>query len=123
MFVFGEGSADAFDEGGGVELGAEDFVGAVGEDGDAPVAEEGDELVVMRGLDFGAEPLGGVDALFAFDVDEYEVERLCFEEDNSLGVGEGGVYEEAGEAQDLVAEGAKNLAAADVEDGFWFRRI
>ena len=79
MFVFGEGSADAFDEGGGVELGAEDFVGAVGEDGDAPVAEEGDQLVGVRGFDLGAEALGVADAFFPFDVDEDEVKRLSFE--------------------------------------------
>ena len=45
--VFGSGCwrddvAHALGEGGGVELGAEDLVGAVGHDGDAPVADEGD---------------------------------------------------------------------------------
>ena len=46
--------AHALDEGRGIELGAEDFVRAVGHDGDAPVADEGDKLPGLRGLDLGA---------------------------------------------------------------------
>ena len=41
-------------KGGGIELGAEDFVGAVRHNGYAPVADEGDELSGLRGLDGGA---------------------------------------------------------------------
>jgi hypothetical protein len=51
---WGDDFAHALGEGGGIELGAEDFVGAVGHDGDAPIADEGDELAGLRGLDLGA---------------------------------------------------------------------
>jgi hypothetical protein len=43
--------AHALGEGGWVELGAQDLVRAVGHDGDAPVADEGDELLVLSGFD------------------------------------------------------------------------
>jgi hypothetical protein len=65
--------AYALGEGGRVELGAEDFVGAVGHDGDAPVADEGDQLLGLRGLDLGAEMLGLWNAGLSFDVDEDEI--------------------------------------------------
>ena len=64
------------DERSWVEFSAEDFVGAIGKDGDAPVADEGDELAVVRGLDLGAEALGFVDDRFAFDIDEHEIPGL-----------------------------------------------
>ena len=118
MSVIFEGLADAGDEGGGVEFGAENLVGAVGEDGDAPVAEEGDELVVMRGLDFGAEPLGGVDALFAFDVDEDEVRCLLAEERETLVDVTGGFDSEAGEAEDLVTDGRSGRLRAQLKVHF-----
>ena len=50
---WGNDIANALGEGGGVELGSDDFVRAVGHDGDAPVADEGDELAGLRGLDLG----------------------------------------------------------------------
>ena len=43
--------AHALGEGGGVELGAENLVRAVGHDGDAPIANEGDELAGLSGFD------------------------------------------------------------------------
>lgn len=51
--VWGDDVAQALGEGSGIELGTENFVGAVGHDGDAPVADEGDELTGLRGLDLG----------------------------------------------------------------------
>ena len=51
---WGDDFAHALGEAGGIELGAEDFVRAVGHDGDAPVADEGDKLSGLRGLDLGA---------------------------------------------------------------------
>ena len=55
--VFDEGFADTSDEGGGIKFGAENLVGAVGQDGYAPVAHEGDELAGVDRLDFRAEAL------------------------------------------------------------------
>jgi hypothetical protein len=106
----------AVDEGLGVELGAEDFVGAVGLDGYAPVADEGDPLLVLRGLDLGAEMLCVLDCAVAFYVDQDEIVLAAPEHREAFGEGEGGVNVEAGGAQDLIAQGAKHLPAADVQD-------
>ncbi len=94
---------DAGDEGGWVELGAEDFVGAVGVDGDAPVADKGDELTVVQGFYFRAEALGLVKAFGSFDIDENEGERVGAEEREGFVGGTGGKHVVAGKAQDLVA--------------------
>lgn len=112
-----EDSVDAFDEGPGVELGAEDLVGTVGEDGDAPVADEGDELAGMSGPDGGAEGLGVVDAGDPLDVNQDEGVGARGEEGESLGGAERGVDFVAGDAEDLIAQGAKHVALAEVEDG------
>ena len=123
VLVLFDHSANTLDEGSGIELRAYDVIGAVGEDGDAPVAEEGDELVGVRGLGLRAEALGGVNSLFAFDIDEDEVVGAALEHHETVSAREGGVDRVAGETQDLVPEGAKDLAMTDVKDGLWFRRI
>jgi len=102
----------------GVELGADNLVGAVGEQGDAPVADEGDELAGMDGLDLGAEALGVGHGGFAFDVDEDEVGCLLVEERETFVDVACGFDDEAGEAQDLVTNGPEDLALTDVKDGF-----
>lgn len=101
-----EHGSDAFDEGFGVELGAEDLVGAVGEDGYAPVADEGYELARIGGLDGGAEEFCFVDAFLPFYVDEDEVVGVAIKECERLGGVEGRVDIVARETEDLVAEGA-----------------
>jgi hypothetical protein len=112
-----EHGAYAFYEGFGVEFGAQDLVGAVGEDGYSPVADEGYELAGVGGFDVGAEGFGVVDSGFAFYVDEDEVVGCGQEQGEAFGVVEAGVYLVAGEAEDLIAEGTKHLAAAYVEYG------
>ena len=98
-----EGFADTFYEGGRVEFGAEDFVGAVGEDGYAPVADEGHRLFGLSGLDLGAEVLGTADAGFTFDVDEDEIVLAAPEHRQPFFEAEAGIYVEAGVAKDLIA--------------------
>jgi hypothetical protein len=114
---FCEDLFDAGDERGGVELGAQDVVGAVGKKGDAPVADEGYELAVVCSLDLGAEVLGFSDAFFAFNVDEDEVVRACGEKGHSVAEDAGGVYLIARDAENLVTQWAEHLALADVQDG------
>ena len=92
---WGNDIANALGEGGGVELGSDDFVRAVGHDGDAPVADEGDELAGLRGLDLGAEMFGLRDAGFSFDIDENEIVVAGREHGESFAMGEGGVDVEA----------------------------
>jgi len=65
-----EDGLDAVDHGLRVELAADDVVGAVGEDGDAVVADEGHFLIGTVGLDFTAELLGGGDASIPLDIDD-----------------------------------------------------
>ncbi len=98
-----EDVADALNEGFGVELRADDLVRAVGEDGDAPVADEGYELIGVGGFDLGAEGLGDMDAGLAFYVDEDEVVWAAIENYDRLGVAQGGVDIVAIEAEDLIA--------------------
>ena len=104
-----EGGVDAGDEGGGVELGADDFVRAVGEGGYTPVADEGYELAVVGGFDFGAEALSESDALFAFNVYDDEIERPAVEHREGFGEDAGGGDLVAGDAENLVAEGSQNF--------------
>lgn len=113
-----EGGVDAGYEGGGVELGADDFVGAVGEGGYAPVADEGYELAVVAGLDFSAETLGEGDALFAFNVYHDEIEGAAVEDGESFGEVAGGGDLVAGDPEDLVAEGSQNFTLTEMEDRF-----
>ena len=113
--------ADAADEGCGIELGAKDFVGAVGMDSDAPVADEGNELAVLGGLDLGTETLGVMETGLALDVDEDEVEVAGPEEGEGLVDVAGGIHFEAGDTEDLIAKRAEHLALAEVEDLLLFR--
>jgi hypothetical protein len=87
----GDDFAHALEEGGGIELGAEDFVRAVGHDGDAPVADEGDKLFWFRGLDLGAKMLGLRNAGLALDIDKNEIVMAAPEDGQSFGLAEGGV--------------------------------
>src|SRR5262249_7796858 len=113
----GHDGTDAFGEGGGVELGADDLVGAVGEVGDAPVADEGDELLGLRGFDLGADMLGTFDAAVAFDIDQYKVVVPAPEHRETFFVGERRVDFEALEAKDVIAQGPDGIAGTDVKDG------
>ena len=101
----------------GVEVGTEDFVGTVGEIGDTPVAYEGDELPGVGGPHVCAEGLGGVDTGLAFDVDQHELIGATSEDCEGLSMTEGGVNLIAGEAHNLIAQGAKSFARAYVENG------
>jgi hypothetical protein len=83
--------AYALGEGGRVELGAEDLVRAVGYDGDAPVADEGDQLLMLCGLDLGTEMFGVWNGGFSFDVDQDKIIVAPPEHGQSFGVAEGGV--------------------------------
>lgn len=65
-----EDGLDAVDHGLRVELAADDLVGAVSEDGDPVVADEGDFLIGAMLLDFATELLGGGDAPVALDIDD-----------------------------------------------------
>ncbi len=64
---------DPLCEGGGVELGADNLVGAVGENGDTPVADEGDELLMLGSFNLGAHAFGRWDTALAFHVDEDQI--------------------------------------------------
>ena len=55
VWRFGHDRAHSVGEGRRVELGSDNLVRAVGEVGDAPVADERDELLGLRGLDLRAE--------------------------------------------------------------------
>src|SRR6185437_16559947 len=61
----GHDCTDAFRERFGVKLGSDDLVRAVGKVGDAPVADEGDELLRLGGLNFCADMLGTLHTVFA----------------------------------------------------------
>ncbi len=74
-----------------VELGADDFVGAVGLDGHSPVADKGDELTGLRCLDLRAHVFGVGNTGLSFDVDQDEVVGLGPEQGQALGVAECGV--------------------------------
>lgn len=83
--MFRNDIADSFDKGGRVEFSTNDLVGAIGLDGDAPVADEGDELLRLSGLDYGTKVFGILYGGLSFDIDQYQViffalkqgERLC----------------------------------------------
>lgn len=92
------------DEGSGIKLGSEDLVGAVGKDGNSPVADEGDQLAVAHGFNLGAEALGGGNRFFTFNIEQNQVGWVGAEEFESRSVLTGGLDGVAGEAQDLVAE-------------------
>src|SRR5581483_10788696 len=120
---FGDDRADALGERCGVEFGANDLVGAVSEAGDAPVADEGNELLGLRGLDLTAEVFGAFDAVFAFYIDEDEVVVTRPELVQRLFEGECGVDVKALEAENMIAEGANRLSRAHVKDGAFFRQL
>src|SRR5208282_197931 len=67
-----EDGLDAVDHGLRIELAADDLVGAVGEYGDAVVADEDHFLIGTVRLYFAAELLGGGDASVALDIDDDE---------------------------------------------------
>ena len=100
-----------------VELGADDLVGAVGENGDTPVADKGDELTGLHCFDLGAHVFGVGDTGLSFDVDQNKVVGFSPEQRQPFGMAECGVDVKAGDAKDLVTKRAQHLATADVQDG------
>jgi hypothetical protein len=70
----------------------------------------------MRGPDLTAEGFCVVDSGLTFDVDEYEVVFAFREHGQAFDVVESGLDVEAGETENLIAEGAKHLATAYMED-------
>ena len=72
----------------------------------------------MEGLDLGADALGFVDSLFAFNVDDDEIVGASVEEGEGFAEVAGGLDTEAGYTENLVAERTQNLALAQVQDGF-----
>jgi len=105
---------DALDEGGRVELRAHNLVRAVGENGDAPVADESDELPGLRRLDLGAHVLGVRNAALPFNVDQDKVVGAAPEQGQSFAVAERGINFETRDSQDLITKRAQHLATADV---------
>jgi hypothetical protein len=114
--------ADASEKGLGVELCPQDLVRTVGENGDTPVAYEGDKLAGMRRADQGAERLGLVNSGLTFYVNQDEIVWPSLKEGEAFEMIETGVYLEVGETKDLVSKRTKHLAATDVKDR-WFRRL
>ena len=102
----------------GVEFGAEDLVGAVSQDGNAPVADEGDELPVVRGLDLRAETLRFMQNGLCFHVDQNQVPWFGAELFKALSKAGRGFDHVAGDAQNLIPDGAQNLSLAKVQNGF-----
>jgi hypothetical protein len=108
--------AHALKKGGGVELSAKDLVRAVGHDGDPPVTDEGDQLLMLSGLDLGAEMLGVWDAGLSFYVDQDEIIVAGPEHGESFGVADGRVDVKSCERQNPVAKRTDRFAGADVKD-------
>lgn len=117
-----ESLANATNKGFGIELRAEDLVGAIGMDGDAPVADVGDELLMLGGLDLRAEALCVMHGGLAFYVNEDEVKLAGPEHGERFISAAGGLNFKAGELENLVAQRTQHLALADVEDSFLFVR-
>ncbi len=93
--VFLKDAANSRDEGGRIKLGPHDFVGAIGEDGDPPIADKRDELIVLRGLDRGAKVLCFRYAAFALDINQDQVVGRAAEHRNSFSRAERRVDAEA----------------------------
>jgi len=115
----GEDILDAGDESSRIELGADDVVGAVGEEGDAPVADESHKLTAVPRLNLGAKVLRFGYAFLTFHVDQHKRVRAGGEEGNGLADDAGRVDVETGVAENLVAQRTQHLSLADVKDHLW----
>jgi hypothetical protein len=65
--------ADTFDEGGRIELGANDFVRTVGLDSNAPVADESHKLFGVSRLDCGAKMFGLLYSGLSLNIDQHQI--------------------------------------------------
>ena len=78
-------------EGGRIELGAHDLVGAVSKNRYTPVADKGNQLLMLCSFDLGAHVFGTRNSLFTFHIDQYEIVLIPPEHRQACGVVEGGV--------------------------------
>jgi len=108
---------DTFDEGGRIELRAHNLVGAVGKNGDAPVADKGDKLSGLGSLDLGAHVFSPGYATLTFHIDQDKIVGSSPEHGQPVGVTECGINVKARDAKDLITKRAQHFAAADVQDG------
>ena len=120
--IYLERLSDATDKSSGIKFRAKDLIGAIGMDRDAPVADEGDELAVLSGLDLGAEALCFMYGVLALYIDEDEVKVARPEGVERFLDVTGGVDFKAGQTEDLVAQGAEGFALADVQNALLFLR-
>lgn len=110
------------DEGCRVELGAENFVWAVCEEGNAPVADKCQELPGLGGLDLGTERFRVVDTGFTFDVDENELILTSLKQRQSFADSERGVNFKTGDTKNLIAQRTQRLASAYMKN-YGFRSL
>ena len=102
-------------ESGRIELGAEDLVGTVSENGYTPVADEGDDLLGLGSFNLRTDMLGVADAVFPLDIDENEIVLAAPKHGDAFGIAEGRVDFKTRESQDLIAKRAYRLTSADVQ--------
>jgi hypothetical protein len=89
--VLGEDVTHASGERRGIELGTDDLIGAISHNRDAPVADECDELLMMRRFYLGTHVLSLRNSSFAFDVDQDKIILTGVEQRETFGMVEGGV--------------------------------
>jgi hypothetical protein len=108
---------DTLDEGSRIELRAYNFVRAVRENGDPPVADEGDKLATLCSLYLRTHVFGIGNTALSFNIDQDEIVGPRPEQGQSLAVTECGIDVETRDPQDLITKRAQHLATADVQDG------
>mgnify|MGYP001602853548 CR=1 FL=1 len=64
---------DPIDKSRWIELGTKDFIRTVGLNGNAPVADEGHKLSMLRRLDLRAHVFSVRNAALAFNIDEHQI--------------------------------------------------
>lgn len=107
---------DAADECSRIELAAHHVIGTVADDGDAPVADEGDLLLGFDLLEHGTELIGSFEIGFALDVDEDEIEAGLLQDLGGLVVVVAAGYFVSGDPENLVPDGAEKTLRRDVEN-------
>jgi len=108
---------DTLNEGGWIELRADNFVRAVCENSDTPVANKGDKLPGLGSLDLGTHMFCVRDAALSFNVDQDKIVGSGPEHGQPVGVTECGIDVKARDAKNLITKRAQHFAATDVQDG------